>query len=84
MIDCKLECKWHERCDAASGFKYHRETCPVFERTESHVSMTNQEAMCKLPPEEFYYKMHWLLHDYGCQFNSTRLAVINWLTQEVE
>ncbi len=46
--------------------------------------MTNQEAMCKLTPEEFYYKMNWLLHDYGCQFNSTRLAVIDWLQKEAK
>ena len=45
---------------------------------------TNQEAMCKLTPEEFYYKMYWLLHKYGCQFNSTELAVIDWLKQETE
>lgn len=46
-------------------------------------TVTNQEAMSKLPPEDFYDKMHWLLHIYGMQFNSTRLAVIDWLKQEV-
>ena len=84
MIDCKSDCKWYERCDAASGFKYHRETCPTFERAESHVSMTNQETMSKLSPEEFYRKMYWLMFHYGCQFNNTELAIIDWLKQEAD
>lgn len=46
--------------------------------------LTNQVAMTRLSPEEFYNKMDWLLHRYGTQFNSTRLAVIDWLKQEVE
>ena len=46
--------------------------------------MTNQEAMARLPPEEFYNKMYWLLHRYGAQFNSTELAVIDWLKREAE
>ena len=46
--------------------------------------MTNQEKMCKLPPEEFYDKMWWLYHDYGKQFTNTRLAVIAWLQEKVE
>ena len=46
--------------------------------------ITNQEAMSKLSPEEFYKKMHWLLFSYGCQFNSTELAVIEWLKQEAD
>lgn len=46
--------------------------------------MTNQKAMCKLSPEEFWEKMMWLLHDYGRQYTSTELAVIEWLKQEAE
>lgn len=46
--------------------------------------ITNQEAMARLSPEEFYKKMHWLMFSYGCQFNSTELAVIDWLKQEVK
>lgn len=45
---------------------------------------TNQEAMTRLPPEEFYRKMYWLMFKYGCQFTNTELAVIEWLKQEVE
>ena len=46
--------------------------------------MTNQEAMSKLSPEEFYLKMYWLMFNYGRQFSSTELAVIDWLKQEVK
>ena len=46
--------------------------------------MTNQEAMARLSPEEFYNKMYWLLHRYGAQFSSTELAVIDWLKQEAK
>ena len=56
------------------------DTCEFY--AKSHKTMTNQEAMARLSPEEFYYKMYWLLYKYGCQFNSTELAVIDWLKQE--
>lgn len=46
--------------------------------------MTNQEAMSKLTPEEFYRKMYWLMFKYGCQFTNTELAVIKWLKHEVD
>ena len=58
------------------------DTCEFY--AKSHKRMTNQEAMCKMPPEEFYYKMLWLLHDYGGQFSSTRLGVIQWLQEEAK
>ena len=46
--------------------------------------ITNQEAMSRLTPEEFYRKMYWLMFNYGRQFNSTELAVIEWLKQEAK
>lgn len=46
--------------------------------------ITNQEAMTRLSPEEFYRKMYWLMFKYGCQFTNTELAVIQWLKQEEE
>lgn len=52
MIDCKSECKWYERCDAASGFKYHRENCPTFERVEIHVPVTNADRIRSANDEE--------------------------------
>lgn len=54
--------------------------CPSFKAR----SMTNQEAMIQLTLEEFYEKMDWLLHKYGTEYNSTRLAVIEWLKREAE
>lgn len=44
--------------------------------------ITNQETMCKLTPEEFYYKMKWLLFDYGARSNNSRLAIMDWLKEE--
>lgn len=52
MIDCKSDCKWYERCDAASGFKYHRENCPTFERVEIHVPVTNADRIRTMTDEE--------------------------------
>ena len=46
--------------------------------------ITNQEAMARLSPEEFYQRMYWLLFSYGCQFNNTELAVIDWLKEEAD
>ena len=46
--------------------------------------MTNQEVMSNLTPEEFYWKMYWLMFKYGCQFTNTELAVIQWLKQDAE
>lgn len=60
--------------------------CPEgrFQIVQEGSTMTNQVAMSKLPPEEFYRKMYWLMFKYGCQFNNTELAVIDWLKQEAE
>ena len=60
--------------------------CPEsrFQIVQEGNTMTNQEAMSKLSPEEFYRKMYWLMFQYGCQFNNTELAIINWLKQEAE
>ena len=44
--------------------------------------MTNQEAMSKLSPEEFYKRMHWLITNYAFQFTDSRLAIIEWLQKE--
>ena len=57
---------------------------PRNEPEGEHKKMTNQQAMCSLSPEEFYDKMCWLMFKYGLQFNSTELAVIEWLKKEVE
>ena len=46
--------------------------------------ITNQEAMSELTPEEFYRRMYWLMFQYGCQFNNTELAVIEWLKEEAK
>ena len=60
--------------------------CPEsrFQIVQEGNTMTNQEAMSKLSPEEFYRKMYWLMFQYGGQFNNTELAVIDWLKQEAE
>lgn len=82
---CKT-CTWKEgtseACDNCyySGLLEERGIPPT--GYEKGRIITNQEAMSKLTPEEFYDKMYWLLHKYGCQFSSTRLAVIDWLKQE--
>ena len=46
--------------------------------------MTNKEAMCKLPDEQFFAKIEWLLHEYGRNYIDTRMAVIDWLGQEAK
>lgn len=51
---------------------------------KNYSPITNQDAMARLSPEEFYQRMYWLLFSYGCQFNNTELAVIEWLKQEAE
>ena len=38
-----------------------------------------EKALHGKTPEEQYLFINWLLHDYGNQFNSTELAVIDWL-----
>ena len=78
--DCSL-CQKRDYCPFMTTSKCF---CSRYEPEGEHKKMTNQQAMCSLSPEEFYDKMYWLMFKYGRQFNSTELAVIDWLKQEVE
>ena len=73
-----MNCKFCGASCARSGEDRDKVQCLGFK------PITNQEAMGRLSPEEFYNKMYWLLHRYGVQFNSTELAVIDWLKQEAD
>lgn len=73
-----MNCKVCGASCASAGTERNIALCLGFQ------PMTNQAAMARLPPEEFYSKMYWLLHRYGAQFNSTELAVIDWLKREAE
>ena len=45
-------------------------------------SITNQQAMVNLSPEDFYNKLWWLWTVYGRGWTSSRLAIIDWLKGE--
>lgn len=95
MIDCKEECRWAERCDAARGFRYKRESCPVFERK---VTMTNGDRIRAMTDEELADKISAMIHmdclncvvlqnDCIAWENSSvdcKAAWLDWLKQEAE
>ena len=73
-----MNCKFCGASCARSGEDRDKAQCLGFK------PITNQEAMARLTPEEFYQKMRYLMFSYGCQFNNTELAVIEWLKKEAE
>lgn len=85
MIDCKTDCRWVERCDAASAFKYHRESCPVYGEKE-HRTQTNADRIRSMTDEElaewvnYLHCPHYEDYDYPC--DDCEKCWLEWLQAE--
>lgn len=75
MIDCKQDCKYWVRCDAGLAFGYKRESCPVFQKVEKH--MTNADEIRNMSDEQ--------LAKFIDTFAGNRMYewILEWLKKEV-
>ena len=82
MIDCKTDCRWVERCDAASAFKYHRESCPVYGEKE-HRTQTNADRIRAMTDEELEAEF-WRIYKELPKYSNSSAWFHEWLKQESE